>query len=129
MQTKERSSSNVVYGLGDAEEAELPSIYTAFNPTDDDGQQLPHEVRYSREYILAQPELEITERVYWHFLEILPPYFWRNEGNTESFVMCEAQTHTHEGNVISSGFRREGSRYFWRWVEIDGLAWHREESY
>ena len=117
-----------LHGLGD-EEPDLPSIYDKFNPTDEHGKPLPLEVRYSREWMLAQPETEVTERVFWHFLEILPPYFWRSDGrHYESFVMCEAQTHTPDGNVISSAFARRGKRYFHSWIEIDGLAWHKEEG-
>lgn len=50
---------------------------------------------------------EITEELFWYFLEVLPPVNWKSDSKGESFYMSEALT----GNIRSK-YIREGSRYF-----------------
>jgi hypothetical protein len=68
--------------------------------------------RLNGETVLDAPQ-EITEGVYWYFLEMMPPMHWR----AGSFCMCEADSETEDG-VIRSRFSHVGTRWFHEWICI-----------
>ena len=93
-----------------------PSIFDHFNP------DLPHAERFDPKRLLELPEVEVSEAVYWHFLEVLPPACW----TPTSFCMIEAQTHDDEGNAITSQYSERGGRYFHKYVSVDAVTAARE---
>lgn len=56
---------------------------------------------------------EITNEVYWYFLEILPPIQFRNG----HFAMIERQ----RDNITSAFFEIAG-RFFWSYVDLDKIG-------
>ena len=95
---------------------DMTTFFVYLNP------ELPHAERFSPKRVLALDEVEITQEVYWHMLEVLPPAFFT--GNT--FVMREALTSHSDGRIISSKYTQRGERYYHKYVAIDAAAWHRE---
>lgn len=52
---------------------------------------------------------ETTERLWWHFLEVLPPIYFHG-----GFFVSEPADHTPAGIPIYSALVQRGSRYFIR---------------
>jgi len=70
---------------------------------------------------LEEP-VEVTEEVYWHFLECLPPIYTPN-----GFAIIEADC-DQGGKTIRSRFTQIGERYFHQWSEIsDREAYHYDD--
>lgn len=85
--------------------------------------ETPIAEHYAPARLLTLPEVEITEEVYEHFLEVLFPAFWESSG----FVMREATTETADGEqMIASSFRRAGNHFYHRYVAIPRESWYRE---
>lgn len=74
--------------------------------------ELTHEQKYDRARLLSEC-VEVTEKTYWYFLEILPPMHF----NGSWFAICEAVT-----GDIRLGFFKRGKRYFAAHVSDDDKA-------
>lgn len=68
---------------------------------------------YGPDQFKAGQWFETTEKLYWYFLEILPP---RHHGGG-AFMMCEASTCT-----LSNAFVQIGERFFCLTVEHAGTT-------
>lgn len=55
----------------------------------------------------SMPAKEITQERFDDMLEVMPPLLWRNAGNTESFMLCEAYI-----NDWHLTFCRIGQKYY-----------------
>lgn len=55
----------------------------------------------------------VTEQIYNHFLEVLPPLNWKGS----SFMMSEAHHHTDKG-VVRSRYFKENGLYWHEYVEV-----------
>lgn len=110
---------SVVYQMGNEESTDTdapPNIFDYLNP------DLPRKDLFDPYRILACPEVEVSERVYWYFLEVLPPAFYGGG----RFVIREALTDHPDGRVIASQYSQRGERYYHRYIAIDALEWRKE---
>ena len=56
----------------------------------------------------------VTQKIYDHFLEILPPIYTRK--GVGGFLVCEAKSHDAKGRSIHSCYYREGDMYWHEYV-------------
>lgn len=56
----------------------------------------------------------ITKDIYWYFLEILPPIYYRQK--TDGFLVGESKCHDQRGREIYSCYYREGEQYWHEYV-------------
>lgn len=111
----ESKTDPVIYGMED----ETPSFYDHLNP------DLPPDQRYNWRRLIETKEVRVTEAVYWHFLEIMPPLYFANRAGLQSFCVCEAITESTRGTVIASQFQDRGGEYFHQYVEISNADWEK----